>query len=79
MPANNEMHIVNPPKSLPLAYPLSTFTYAIVPKSSPKKDDLAKFIKYAIGDGQKFGAALDFAPLPARVKNAASRTADSLS
>jgi phosphate transport system substrate-binding protein len=79
IPASNEMHIVSPSKKLPKAYPICTFTYAIVPKSSPKKDDLAKFIKYAIGDGQKFGAALDFAPLPARVKNAASRTADSLS
>ena len=79
IPASNEMHIVSPSKKLKKAYPICTFTYAIVPKSSPKKDDLAKFIKYAIGDGQKFGAALDFAPLPALVKNAASRSADSLS
>jgi phosphate transport system substrate-binding protein len=68
-----------PSKKLKAAYPICTFTYAIVPKSSPKKDELAKFIKYAISDGQKFGAALDFAPLPGVVKNAASRTADSLS
>jgi phosphate transport system substrate-binding protein len=79
IPASNEMHIVSPSKRYPKAYPICTFTYAIVPKSSPKKDELAKFIKYAIGDGQKFGAALDFAPLPAVVKNAATRTADSLS
>jgi phosphate transport system substrate-binding protein len=79
IPANNEMHIVSPSKKFPKAYPICTFTYAIVPKSSSKKDELAKFIKYAIGDGQKFGAALDFAPLPASVKSAASRTADSLS
>ena len=31
---NNEMHIVNPPKSAPLAYPISTYTYIIVPKKS---------------------------------------------
>ena len=79
IPSSNELHIVSPSKKFPKAYPISTFTYAIVPKSSPKKDELAKFIKYAIGDGQKFGAALDFAPLPPSVKNAASRAADSLS
>ena len=27
--ANNEMHIVNPPKADPLAYPICTFTYVI--------------------------------------------------
>jgi phosphate transport system substrate-binding protein len=78
IPASNEMHIVSPSKKYPKAYPLATFTYAIVPKSSPKKDALAAFIKYAISDGQKFGAALDFAPLPAVVKNAATKTVNSL-
>jgi phosphate transport system substrate-binding protein len=78
IPASNEMHIVSPSAKLAKAYPICTFTYAIVPKSSPKKADLAAFIKYAISAGQKFGAALDFAPLPAVVRNAATRTADSL-
>ena len=79
IPASNEMHIVSPSAKLKKAYPICTFTYAIVPKSSPKKDALAAFIKYAISDGQKFGAALDFAPLPAVVRSAATRTANSLS
>ena len=35
VPANNEMHIVNPPKSAALAYPISTYTYVIVHKSTP--------------------------------------------
>jgi phosphate transport system substrate-binding protein len=78
IPANNEMHIVSPSKKYPKAYPICTFTYAIVPKDSGKKSALAAFIKYAISDGQKFGAALDFAPLPASVKSAATRTANSL-
>ncbi|HEX4734911.1 MAG TPA: phosphate ABC transporter substrate-binding protein PstS [Thermoleophilaceae bacterium] len=78
IPGNNELHIVSPSKKLAKAYPICTFTYAIVPKSSPKKGTLAGFIKYAISDGQKFGAALDFAPLPAVVKNAATRSANSL-
>jgi phosphate transport system substrate-binding protein len=78
IPANNELHIVSPSKKYPKAYPICTFTYAIVPKDSGKKSALAAFIKYAISDGQKFGAALDFAPLPASVKSAATRTANSL-
>src|SRR5262249_31930063 len=30
-PANNAISIVNPPKSAPTAYPVSTFTYIIIP------------------------------------------------
>ena len=45
VPANNELHIVNPPKSAPLAYPISTYTYVIVPQqtshaSRAAQDDL---------------------------------------
>jgi phosphate transport system substrate-binding protein len=72
--ASNEMHIVNPPKSVKLAYPLSTFTYVMVPKVSPKRDILRKFILYAMTAGQKFGPALDFAPIPKVVYRAAVRT-----
>ncbi|HEY6761570.1 MAG TPA: phosphate ABC transporter substrate-binding protein PstS [Baekduia sp.] len=78
VPANNEMHIVNPPKSLPLAYPLSTFTYAIVPKSSPKASAIRLFVLYAMGIGQKFGPALDFAPIPGVVYQAGLKTANAL-
>jgi len=78
IPASNEVHIVSPSKKFPKAYPISTFTYAIVPKGAPQKDALSKFILYALGAGQKFGAALDFAPIPASVKAAATRTAQSL-
>lgn len=78
VPASNEVHIVSPSKSLKKAYPVCTFTYVIVPKDSSKKDALKKFIAYALGDGQKFGAALDFAPIPASVRAAANRTLASL-
>jgi phosphate transport system substrate-binding protein len=78
VPANNEMHIVNPPKTAKIAYPLSTFTYAIVPKGSPKKDLLGKLVLYAMTDGQKFGAALDFAPIPPVVLNAGRTTVKQL-
>jgi phosphate transport system substrate-binding protein len=76
--SNNEMHIVNPSKRYKLAYPLSTFTYSIIPKGSPKKAQLARFVRYALTTGQRFGAALDFAPIPKVVYQAGVRTLNSL-
>jgi len=64
VPANNEMHIVDPPKKDKLAYPLSTFTYCIVPKGAPQAAALASWVYYAMTLGQSFGASLDFAPIP---------------
>jgi phosphate transport system substrate-binding protein len=74
VPASNELHIVNPPRSAKIAYPISTFTYAIVPSSSSNAGLLRSFISYAIGPGQQFGPALDFAPIPKVVLNAAKAT-----
>jgi phosphate transport system substrate-binding protein len=59
--------LVNPPASAATAYPLSTYTYAIVPKSSPKAAELKAFLTYAITDGQQFGPDLGFPPLPSAV------------
>lgn len=74
VPANNEMHIVNPPRRVKSAYPISTFTYAIVP-TRPKQGTLVKsFINYALTVGQRFGPALDFAPIPKVVLRASDRT-----
>jgi len=70
VPANNEMHIVNPPKKYKTAYPLSTFTYCIVPRTAPQKGALASWVYYAMTLGQVYGAALDFAPIPKVVLNA---------
>lgn len=70
VPANNEMHIVNPPKKYKTAYPISTFTYCIVPKGAGQKAALASWIYYAMTLGQSFGATLDFAPIPKVVLNA---------
>jgi phosphate transport system substrate-binding protein len=70
VPANDEMHIVNPSKKYRIAYPISTFTYAIIPRSAPQKQLLASWVYYAMTAGQKFGAALDFAPIPKVVKKA---------
>jgi phosphate transport system substrate-binding protein len=62
--------IVDPPASARNAYPLSTFTYALVPKGSSKASTLKPFLRYAVGAGQVFAAQLSFAPLPANVRDA---------
>jgi phosphate transport system substrate-binding protein len=78
VPANNELHIVSPPKKYTKAYPLSTFTYCIAPHGAPQKTDLSNFILYAMTTGQKYGPALDFAPLPSIVLKSARKTLASL-
>jgi phosphate transport system substrate-binding protein len=78
VPSSNAVSIVNPPKSAKIAYPISTFTYAIVPRGASKKGLLKQFINYALTTGQHFGAALDFAPIPKVVLNAGKRAANSL-
>jgi phosphate transport system substrate-binding protein len=72
--ANNEMHIVNPPKSKPLAYPICTFSYVILPTSSSKAPELRRFVFYALTQGQKFGPKLLFVPIPKVVLVAAEKT-----
>lgn len=65
VPANNEMHIVNPPKSADLAYPISTYSYVIVRKSTSKGTELRRMIFWALTQGQKpqYTASLMFAPM----------------
>ena len=65
VPANNEMHIVNPPKSATLAYPISTYTYVIVHKQTSHAAELRKMIFWALtqGQGSQYAAKLTFAPL----------------
>jgi len=78
VPASNELHIVNPPKKYKFAYPISTFTYVIVPKGSPKKSLLSTFINYVITKGQAFGPALDFPPIPGVVSTAVRTSLNNL-
>jgi phosphate transport system substrate-binding protein len=78
VPASNEISITNPPKKATTAYPISTFTYAIVPHNAPQKGFLQQFLNYAVTKGQAYGAALDFAPLPSVVLSAAKKSIASL-
>jgi phosphate transport system substrate-binding protein len=71
---NNELSIVNPPKKYPLAYPIATYTYVIVPTSSPKAADLRKFLFWAVTKGQTYGPKLLFQPIPKPVLIVAERT-----
>jgi phosphate transport system substrate-binding protein len=70
---DNSISLADLPASAKDAYPISTYTYVIVPLSSDKADELKKFITYAIGAGQEFGPDLDFAPLPAQVVAASKK------
>jgi phosphate transport system substrate-binding protein len=78
VPANNKISITNPPKKAKTAYPISTFTYGIVPHDAGQKGFLQRFAKYAVTAGQKYGAALDFAPLPSVVKQSAMKAISGL-
>jgi len=70
LPANNELHIVNPPKSAVFAYPVSTYTYVIVHKKSAHAAELRKMIFWALtqGQGSQFAAKLTFAKLSTNKK-----------
>ncbi len=60
--------IVNAPGKK--AYPISSFTWLLVydkMTDATKAKKLADFMKYALNDGQKSAAALDYAPLPANI------------
>lgn len=78
VPASNELHIVDPPRSAPKAYPISTYTYAVVPRVGKKNDAVRRFVLYALTTGQQFAPALDFAPLPKVVYRAGVKAAQTL-
>ena len=52
------------PASAADAYPMSTYSYAIVPKDSSVSKTMSDFLTYAITKGQSFGPDLGFPTLP---------------
>jgi phosphate transport system substrate-binding protein len=74
--AKNEMHIVNPPKSAPKAYPICTYTYIILPLQTPHAAELRKMVFWALTVGQQtpYTAKLLFEPIPHPVLFAAEKT-----
>jgi phosphate transport system substrate-binding protein len=75
---DNSISIVDPPASAKDAYPISTFSYAIVPKDSPKASELKELLEYAIGPGQKYAERFVFAKLPAEVVALGKKTIASI-
>jgi phosphate transport system substrate-binding protein len=78
IPSNNAISIVDPPASAKSAYPISTYTYAIVRSDVGKTSLLQQFITYALTTGQQFGGKLDFATIPSSVLSAATNTLNAL-
>jgi phosphate transport system substrate-binding protein len=68
LPANTDyrISIVNAPGKG--AYPISSFTWLLVYKQqtdAAKSKKLVDFVKWALTDGEKSAATLDYAPIPA--------------
>jgi phosphate transport system substrate-binding protein len=77
VPASHVISIVDPPRSAKIAYPISTFTYAIV--HSNVSSAVKQFIKFAVSpSGQQFASGLDFAALPSVVVKAAKNAINSI-
>jgi len=51
-------------KKLVIAYPICTFTYAVVPKAAKQPAALKKFLTWALKKGQTYGAPLYFVAIP---------------
>jgi phosphate transport system substrate-binding protein len=63
------------------AYPIASFTYLLVHRDASdaaKGTALVEFLWWAIHDGQRFAAPLDYAPLPAGVVEKVAATIKSL-
>ncbi|HEY7956108.1 MAG TPA: phosphate ABC transporter substrate-binding protein PstS [Polyangia bacterium] len=68
MPADFRISITNAPGAS--AYPIAAFTYLLVYRDqtdAAKGEAIAHFLWWAIHDGQKLAAPLDYAPLPAPI------------
>jgi phosphate transport system substrate-binding protein len=77
VPADFRVSITNAPG--PQAYPISSFTYLLVPTTIPdaaKRQALNGFLRWMLHDGQGMTQALSYAPLPAAI---VQREADQIS
>ncbi len=75
IPPDNKISIVDPPKSAPLAYPISTFTYVILPLKTDNAAALRKFVFWGMTGGvKKYGPALRFVQVPPKVLSASEKT-----
>jgi phosphate transport system substrate-binding protein len=82
LPPNTDFRvsIVNSPGAQ--TYPIASFTWLLVYRNQPdaaKAKKLTDFIRWALSDGQKDAAALDYAPLPSSLATKLTARLDSLS
>lgn len=66
---DGSLSIVNPPKSKKYrnAYPISTYTYVDVQRSSSNAANIKKLLNWAVTKGQSYGPPIIFEPLPKAV------------
>lgn len=64
--------IVYPSRRYKTAYPISTYSYAIVNKDDSKRSQVQAFLTWVISTtgGQRYGGNLDFLPLPKGIRSA---------
>jgi phosphate transport system substrate-binding protein len=80
VPAGNVLQILNPPRKYPIAYPISTFSYALVHRNGNANTSLLKqWLTYCVTSGRLAGVLLDFPPIPNVVQAAALKTINSIS
>jgi len=73
--------IVDPPKKEKIAYPISTFTYALVPKNPTGGDGplLKQWLTFCLTTGHSYGFSLDFVPLSKSIQDGALAQVNSIS
>ena len=79
MPADYRVSITNAPGKD--AYPIAGFTWLLVHRDShdtAKGTAIVNFLRWALTDGEKMAAPLDYAPLPRGVQERVLKTIDTL-
>src|SRR5437879_2466153 len=80
MPADFRVSITDAPGAE--SYPISSFTYLLIykdQKDKTKGEAIVKFLKWALNDGQKYAAALQYASLPPAVASRELQQIDKIS
>jgi phosphate transport system substrate-binding protein len=72
---DNKISIVDPPKTAPVAYPICTFVYVILPTKTDNAAALRKFVFWGMTSGtKKYGPPLRFVQIPPVVLSASEKT-----
>lgn len=79
LPADMRVSIVDAPGAD--SYPISTYSFGLVPEDLTKQKnaaDVIKSLKFVVGDAQKFASDLGYAPLPEKVAKSVSDLLDTV-